>query len=114
VPCERKARPGGNLPLFGDAMSDPTLLLPSRLQEMRVWASEQGPDVRIRVIALCDALEDCGKVACEAAKAVREAQALVDEAVKAVREVQALVAGLAGLRGEAALLSNIARRMGEV
>ncbi len=47
------------------------VLLPPKLLEMRIWASEQRHDVRIRVLALCDALEDCGMAVYEAGKAAR-------------------------------------------
>jgi hypothetical protein len=54
-------------------------ILPAKLQDMRQWASEQGPDVRERVLLLCDALEDCGNAAYDAQAAMRLAQSALAE-----------------------------------
>ena len=53
------------------------VILPPALLEMRQWAGEQKPDVRDRVLRLCDALKDCGMAHWEALEAIRGAQRLL-------------------------------------
>lgn len=62
-------------------MSD-EVLLPVKLVEMRQWASEQSsPEVRRRVILLCDAVEECGL-------AVHNAQVRVEGLKRRIEEFQ--------------------------
>lgn len=66
-------------------------LLPSRLTEMRAWASEQRPGVRERVWRLCDALESCAEAASAAQAATDDAQRLVGELQADARRLRALI-----------------------
>jgi hypothetical protein len=56
------------------------LLLPVKLQEMRMWAGEQNSlAVQLRVLALCDALEDCGRAAHDAQRLIADLELRVKE-----------------------------------
>ena len=67
------------------------ILLPVKLQEMRVWAGEQSDAVRVRVLALCDALEDCGRGVLGAQTAVIDAQRLLRDLRADVERLRALI-----------------------
>jgi len=54
-------------------------ILPSALLEMRQWAGEQRPDVRERVLRLCDALEDCADAAESAGECIKDALLYLSE-----------------------------------
>lgn len=60
-------------------MADDDVILPPKLLEMRQWASEQRADVRLNVLLLCDALEECGRAVLDAQRRVADLRMRVEE-----------------------------------
>lgn len=60
--------------MSNDTKPEDVRIVPLRLLEMRQWAGEQRPDIRDRVLLLCDALEDAARVIYEAQLIVANAQ----------------------------------------